>query len=381
MRLLEMRYSEYDDRPREWKLQGCTLADINLLVGENASGKTRTLHVIKALADLLSSDRRIFFGNFEAIFSEENERVKYCLLIKDGLVVNENLYFNDENRLSRDEDGRGTIFSKEFDQDMKFQVPKNELAAKIKRDSYQHPFLEGLRQWADNLIHFYFGTYLGKDTYRPRNPEEGIKEVEINLKDTNNAIEVFEAGKSRFGDNYVDEVIQDMVSIGYHVDDIHTGPPQGVRVDARFATIIGFKVEEENVAAPLDQHVISQGMFRALSVLIQLNYAAMAGHASCVLIDDIGEGLDFDRADKLIRLLLRKAKEGSFQLIMSTNDRFVMNSVPLEYWTLVHRSRNVVRCFNQRNSPELFKNFELTGLNNFDFFSGNFLQDYLKNNV
>jgi hypothetical protein len=48
-----------------------------------------------------------------------------------------------------------------------------------------------------------------------------------------------------------------------------------------------------------------------------------------ILIDDIGEGLDFDRSSRLIKLLIEIAeKNENIRLIMSTNDRFVMNAVP-----------------------------------------------------
>ena len=62
---------------------------------------------------------------------------------------------------------------------------------------------------------------------------------------------------------------------------------------------------------------------------------------------------------------------------MATNDRFVMNNVPLQYWTIIHRIRNRAICLNNRNSPKLFADFEMTGLNNFDLFSSNYFLKYL----
>jgi ABC-type lipoprotein export system ATPase subunit len=56
----------------------------------------------------------------------------------------------------------------------------------------------------------------------------------------------------------------------------------------------------------------------------------MTNKLTCVLIDDIGEGLDYERSSNLIKLLLKKMKKESIQLIMSTNDRFVMNNIPYD---------------------------------------------------
>jgi len=116
-------------------------------------------------------------------------------------------------------------------------------------------------------------------------------------------------------------------------------------------------------------------MFRALSLIIQIQYSLFTGNPSCVLIDDIGEGLDFERSSALVKLLVERAKNSSIQLIVATNDRFIMNSIPLEYWLVIQRLGNLCKIYSQKNSPQLFNDFKLTGLNNFDFFSSGY---YLK---
>jgi predicted ATPase len=131
-------------------------------------------------------------------------------------------------------------------------------------------------------------------------------------------------------------------------------------------------VQEHDLTKELQQTDISQGMFRALSLIIQLTYSNMFKRPSCILIDDIGEGLDYERASALITLLTEKAKDSSVQLIMSTNDRFVMNNVPLEYWSVAERAPNGCRIYSCENAPEKFRDFQLTGLSNFDFFAGGF---------
>jgi AAA15 family ATPase/GTPase len=120
-------------------------------------------------------------------------------------------------------------------------------------------------------------------------------------------------------------------------------------------------------------------MFRALSLLIQLNYTLMIRLPVCVLIDDIGEGLDFYRARALINLLIKKVENTPVQLIMTTNDRFVMNGVPLKYWSIIERSGGKCKVYNYKNSRTSFDEFDFTGLSNFDFFtSKSFLQsDYI----
>ena len=52
---------------------------------------------------------------------------------------------------------------------------------------------------------------------------------------------------------------------------------------------------------------------------------------------------------------------------MATNDRFVMNQVPLEEWSVLLRSRTHVNVKNYNNSRDLFEEFKFTGLSNFSF--------------
>jgi len=137
----------------------------------------------------------------------------------------------------------------------------------------------------------------------------------------------------------------------------------------------GLKVKEKDLDGNTGHLEMSQGMFRALSLLCHINYACISDTYKCVLLDDIGEGLDFDRSKKLIKLIIEKAKKNNFQLIMTSNDRFVMNSVPLKYWNVLLRKRNSCKVLNYKNSKPIFDEFEFTGLNNFDFFSNRFWEE------
>jgi len=74
----------------------------------------------------------------------------------------------------------------------------------------------------------------------------------------------------------------------------------------------------------------------------------------------------------LIDLIIEKVKKSNVQIIMTTNDRFVMNKVPLEYWSLIQRVPKKSLFFNYQNSKETFEEFKYTGLNNFDFLSTEF---------
>ena len=203
--------------------------------------------------------------------------------------------------------------------------------------------------------------------------EAGSPQEELNLKDSNQAVIIFQKGKAKYGSDYVQLIVDDMKKIGYELEDILI---QEMGWIGNKRALSGISVKEKELAAMTYHHEISSGMFRALSLIIQLNYSLLASLPSCIIIDDIGEGLDYIRSTALIELLIKKVEDTTrnVQLIMSTNDRFVMNSVPLKYWSVIRRFPHKAKFYNYRNSKPLFDEFEFTGLSNFDFFSSNYLE-------
>ena len=131
---------------------------------------------------------------------------------------------------------------------------------------------------------------------------------------------------------------------------------------------------EKGLEKQVTQRDMSQGMFRAFSVLVQLNHYILCGHKGFVVIDDIGEGLDFTRAKLLVQLLISKARAAKIQLIMSTNDSFIMNAVDIENWAVIMREGHKISLYNYDNSKEIFEEFKFTGLNNFDFYASEFFR-------
>ncbi len=376
MILESLKYSQFVNRPQAWYLEGFTLGPINLIVGKNATGKTRTLNVIGGLANLVAGDIKLIYssGQYEVAFRKNSDVINYLLSYEDSRVIKEDLIINGGYYLQRGTAGKGKIKAIELKTDMDFQTPENELACVARRDSVQHPFFEDLYQWGKSVRHYYFGTQLGKDHVAVFS--KLLQHDNLNLKDTNKVIGFYKKGEKKYGDRFTKAILNEMALIGYACEEIGVAPIPGAIVQGIPATDIeGIYVKELDLHERTYQQDISQGMFRALSLIIQLNFNQLESIPSCVLIDDIGEGLDYGRSTALIKLLIEKAKNSSIQLIMSTNDRFVMNNVPLEYWSVIQRLGEKCKIFNYQNSKKIFDDFIYTGLTNFDFLSTEF---YLK---
>lgn len=377
MRIDSVSFVEHGGTPKEWRLQSLKLTKINLIVGQNAAGKSRTLNVILYLANLIRGRKTPPIGGADwTVRLTNTSNIDYSIQTSDENVRKETFKAGSQVLLERGQDGAGKIFATELNQEMQFQAPISQVAVLARRDSIQHPFFEPLHQWAQAVRYYAFGTPLGKTVFAvfTKEPKQNPREVDIN--DQDQVVAMFRKGLKQYGDEFHKAIVVDMTSIGYEIEDITVETPTSMRVEGPLpGEIVGLSVKERQLRGRTEQFEMSQGMFRALSVIIQLNYSHLASKPTCILIDDIGEGLDYERSCALIDLLMTKAKQSGVQLIMTTNDRFVMNKVPLEAWTVLVRDGSEIRVFNYANSKEVFENFRFTGLSNFDFFSS----EYFKN--
>jgi AAA15 family ATPase/GTPase len=394
MKLDSFEYVSNKGLPNEWRVEECRLSQVNLIVGKNASGKSRIVKSIHLLSQLLSDD------NIEARNDEwhlyfdidrPESKTEYILKIEKGLVVQEKLIMYGEGNepllLERDRSGEGTIFAKELNQKIRFQTPKAELAAVKRRDSIQHPFLEKLYQWSNSLRFYEFGTQLGKNFMTLMSyPTIKLSDNKREIKSYNYVVSIFQVGKQEIGDKFIEAIISDMKEIGYNLSDIGTKIPSAIERDfSTYNTLDGdglpefIYVKEEDLNFVTEQSDISQGMFRALSLLIQINYSLLASKPSCIVIDDIGEGLDYQRSSSIIKILIQKAETGLVQLIMTTNDEFIMNGVPIEYWSVIERTPGSAKLHNIYNSRDKIEEFKFIGLNNFDLFTSEFILEKISN--
>jgi energy-coupling factor transporter ATP-binding protein EcfA2 len=377
MRLKSIEFTENEGTPQEWTLEGLTLGDRNLIVGKNASGKTRTLNIISALAHFLSGSRQIqpnSTSKYNCHFANNGSDYSYQLNFKDGQVLTEILTIDGTVRLNRRAGGEGDIYYEQIDNGITapFESPPSEITVATRRDLKQHKFLEPLYAWASSLLHYYFGTLLGKDHFAVIVPQAAIK---LNDKDQNAVVGLYRQANKEFGEKFTKAVIDDLAIVDYRLTSIDVSTPLSISVVGTIGELVGINVKENDLPGITDQHSMSQGMFRALSLLINFNYFQLKKTATCILIDDIGEGLDFNRSCRLIDLLRRKAEASDIQIVMTTNDRFVMNQVPLEEWSVLQRKGNHVQVRNYSNSRKTFEEFKFTGLSNFSFLELDFINE------
>src|ERR1700679_1573409 len=132
MRLKNLKYSDaMPETGQRWTLTGLELDARNLIVGKNASGKSRTLSVIHVLSRQLTGLLPLAFSaNYDMTFVDDSDVItSYELRFTNGSVDFERLTVGNFVKLDRGTGGVGKIWANEVQggMDISFQVPLNQL--------------------------------------------------------------------------------------------------------------------------------------------------------------------------------------------------------------------------------------------------------------
>ena len=277
MNIISFEYTANQGLSNEWRVEKCQLGRFNLIVGKNASGKSRLVKAIWKLAEAFKRGGILESQNNEwhLLFNTDrlNCQMEYLLKVKKGLVIKEQLLaHNHKNKftlIDRGESGRSVIWAEELGKQINFKSPATGTAIAQRRDSIQHPFLKLFYDWAWTVL-----------------------------------LNYYEAGTA------------------------------------------------------LDYDLICN---------------SLGDTPKAVVVDDFGCGLDYQSAPIVTKALLESSGRSATQLILTTNNQFIVNSIPLDYLSVIERCSGNVRLHNIFNSQDRFEEFKFIGLNNFDLFTSDFL--------
>jgi len=374
MSIKKFSYSEFESTPQFWEFQPSEFSQVNLIVGQNSTGKSRLINVISSFCNVLNGHQTKAYvsGTYNVELLLEEKTYELCLEFSNGVVKKETLEVDGERLLTRHEDGSGSIKYEKENKNIEFQVHTNAIVIQQRQDDLQHPFITAISRWARGAQVLRFGSSFGQDRLVGlMSLEQEIAQQDFSF-DYGDITSVYSKGFTKFGEPLDKAIIRDMAELGYELIDVGSTDLRNHLPGLKMPEpMIGMFVQEKDRNALLPQTQMSQGMFRALALVIYINIAVFSQKKTLMLIDDIGEGLDYERSTNLLTLLMNHAQSADLQLAMTSNDRFVMNSVPLEYWCLLRRKGSTVKAYNIHNSKQAFADFKFMGLSNFDFFTSN----------
>jgi hypothetical protein len=359
MRLIKLNYDELTDNDSRnpWILNGLSLTDFNLIIGKNSAGKSRTVRVIVGLANIIALKSPLTDGTWHAEFEEKDNgktiRLIYDLKIVGRKVVSEKLLIDSDLKLERN--GSTKVHSETSNQFVQIEPPDDKLVLHIRRDKLEYKFFEYLVEWSLRVRGYEFSDVKAGDIHIDKDASSLIR--------LNTAPQVTELLKPETLLNTISE----FNSIGYEIENIEVNKLNAAPFDVKILDI-----KEKGIKYLINQKDFSQGLFRALALLIFINYLQEHNEASTILVDDLCEGMDYERATNYAKLIYGKIKDTNIQLIATSNDSFLMNVIDIDHWNILIRAETVVNAYNYSNSKAIFDEFKSTSLNNFDFFTSSY---------
>lgn len=341
-----------------WKLDGLKLSQFTVLTGVNGAGKTRSCNVITNTIKSIISRVGLQLGNkhlvvntaenmsFELVINVEQDE-SYKPFLKEEKLFQ---IINDEKKLLFDRD---RIYDSNTSQLIQYRPPENALTFHVRRDMVSHPFIEDIFK-SLNKYHFL-------DFEEPKALALGkiIGEhlpLEILPSMTPMCFEQFVTNEKK-------KTILDQINyVGFSIKDIFVMPTNILTKDG-FKKVPMLYLKEENITAPYNIMQASSGMMKVIFLIVTLN---LIEKESCILIDNIGDGLDYKRSIEAMRILEEKSKES--QIIVSTNNEFLLNQTDIRNWNILHRNGPVVKAYNYVNNKDKLIKFSDSGLSNYEYF-------------
>jgi predicted ATP-dependent endonuclease of OLD family len=347
-----------------WELQDLRLNVANLIVGKNSTGKSRTLQTIDLLVKMLTQQRDLNWGaEWDIEFTTDKSdslRYQFSTSYSKKGVTFEKMYLNDREILNRhrDRNAEGASIANMLNSGRRETIfpPEDKLIIHTNRDVKKFPYLEEIAVWAQQSYGFKFGNI---------SPFHLFNKQEYDLL---TAVEDIPYLFESLNDKQGEVVREQLNSIGYEVLQISVEKRGDMPV---------IMVLERDIDKQIPHYKLSQGMFRSMSIIIYLNYLIGKRKPATIIVDDLCEGLDFERATKLGRIIFNECISNDIQIVATSNDMFLMEVVDLKYWIILSREGKRVSGISVGSNKELMEKFMFTGLSNFDLFSS----DFLKNTV
>ncbi len=344
-----MRLTHFAYKEKNWQVDSSLqLQEVNLLIGDNAVGKSRTIRAIgTTISYILQQIEPDKAGAFSSVmlFEDNGEKIFYSFTYYKGEIDNEDLIVDSKIYLKRTE--KSTRLHTES-----INPPANKLTLHVRRDVVQYPYIEKIIQWAEYACGIYF------------NETDSAGDNSTSSYMLGQRKDLYAMVKSMSPD-ILSRIINQANKLGYPLKEIKTIELGEIKKVTFF---------EKGIKTLLIDSVLSKGMFRTLYLLIYMEYLSQQEHPSLLLVDDLCEGLDYNRSTKLGKLIFNFCLRHHIQLIASSNDTFLMDVIDLKYWNILRRKGGKVYAINVENSPELFNDFKFTGLSNFDFFSSDYIE-------
>jgi len=354
-------YDANSDSMHHWKLTDLQFSKFTIIAGLNSTGKTRTCNVIRnTVKKIIEPMKTLMLGKTHLTFSiSENESYKLTISIEEDIdrkrsIKKEELYdvggtgalFNRDNLLF----DRRVIYDAISKQHTNYSPPDDTLTFHVRRDKVSYPYIEEI---INQMRKFHF-----LDSEEPRS----VAAIYGGKLPLQLPIEILPSlTPFWFGQIAEDKklgILNDINSLDFPITNIFV---KEIIFGGQRIPMLYF--EEKGVKGTYDFLQVSSGMRKIVFLIMFLH---LIEEGSCVLIDNVGDGLDYNRSINILPIIEKIAEDK--QIIISTNNEILLNQTNIENWNILFREGDVVKAYNYENSKEQLMKFANTGLSNYEYF-------------
>ncbi len=353
LKLCSLSFKEWVDSKLTWSFDRLEFGSFNLLLGDNAQGKTRIFNVLRTLARVHHTGTRMKFGPNELIFeanlhfNNEDDSISYdfrcewdgirnTVNYKEIVSKNEKIIFNRLEKILIEETTGKNIEN--------FFIPENAPAISSLTEA-KFETIGQIRDFFQRILFLEANRFSGSDltiedkAWIIHSKGSNIGSVLANWQQRSPSLyeEVMSVFQECFP--FVTDVVWKSTKLG------------GSSVSARLLFM-----SEVDVNSEIDQTNWSDGMLRALC-LIALpctrfsQQSAEIIRPSMVCIDEIENGLDFMRLAKILEHY--ESYSDLLQILISTHSPVACNLVDPSNWRIVRRKGSNVKFFLPQEMDDL----------------------------
>lgn len=358
--------NETNGKPH-WKSNVFEFSDLNLIIGPNASGKTQFLRRIDYLRGLHTPDQPT--KNISTIFktsikfdviSEDGSFLKsidYNLTISPGPILEEEIKGSDGTLHFTFKDNNALLWDETEKKQKSFLY--NNTSTITKQVSHMKEFgtIAQIGKFFQNVLHIQSNNF-------------NQFEVEINMnqivpsRSMSNISPVILNWKRNFPDIYK-QLISKYKSFFDKVQDFET---ELIPTTNTISSAEILSLSEKDIDRQIKIFDMSSGMVRILA-LLALSFIRRLPRReapSLILIDEIDNGLDYERVGSIIDLL--KSEADFSQIVVSSHSPVVCNFIDPNDWRVFRRKGSIHKITSPLKIEDTKKLIEDSKKSNWDLY-------------
>ncbi|MBN1698818.1 MAG: ATP-binding protein [Spirochaetales bacterium] len=366
IKLLNFNIIEEDTKNIEFQLNNIELDDFNLLIGDNAQGKSRSLRAIAFFSKLVSENPKIISTHLKATFN-------FTLLNsipEDKICYNIEIFPNGQKKNKYIEEiirNDTTIFSSKEKENILF----NEKEKKEIKDFYISEYISAISSITESgfftisLVRNFFQRIVLISAIKSRTITNQPDSV-IPNEEWSNIASVMQTWKKSYPDEYR-EILMELKDLFSFIKDFSFR-------EAKFENVIFpmMVISENNMVKDIIQTQWSDGIYRALNILlspkIPFEISGVKMTPSLILIDEIENGLDYKTLKKIIKYLIDYSED--MQIIITSHSPLVCELVHPDHWRIIKRNKSQINALSPREiESDLKSEMDLFQQKHWDFYT------------